>query len=126
MSREIDALIAEHIFDWRWFKDPDNFKPPVLENEFFDTNIRHFSTDIKAAWEVVEKLKKQSSKDISIIMHLVIGDNEKVGHYMFEIETWCMQSANRIDLIASPWVETAPMAICKAALKAREIEAPDE
>jgi hypothetical protein len=61
-SRELDALIAEKVMGWRPmqsfpFKQED--WPAFCDldgREIWQGDIPHFSTDIAAAWEVVEKI----------------------------------------------------------------------
>lgn len=75
-DREIDALVATHLFSWEWFSYPDRtqkyFRPvdsfdygaiyePGYELKYTD-NLPRYSTDIGAAWQVVEKL---NSLDLS-------------------------------------------------------------
>lgn len=82
-GRELDALIAERLFGWRRIKGPkfdydgpcesgDVLIPPTIVNDdeafqmmpprgsipFYYFVNRKWSTDISAAWEVVEKMKR--------------------------------------------------------------------
>lgn len=61
-SRELDALIAEKVFGAPAPRDANAFTEAgywTAEDKQF-VHCRHYSTDIAAAWEVVEKLKGQS------------------------------------------------------------------
>lgn len=61
-GRELDALVAEKVMGWVWIKEinsprapellPPNGHSPVMA----DDPIPRFSTDIAAAWSVIEKL----------------------------------------------------------------------
>lgn len=117
-NREIDALIAEKLFNWEWNKvnDDRQMLVPPLDNErrfwtgmWENNGIPHYlprySTNITDAWEIVEKL------------HLTITPKWKV----FKTNTsgthgdtrWIGTTNNQV------WSkhDSLPMAICKAALK---------
>jgi hypothetical protein len=81
-GREMDALIAEKVIDPDWVK---------LKNL-----CPHYSTDIAAAWELVEKMK---------YFTLYRGD----GYWECEYSGQYLESID---------AETAPLAICRAALLA--------
>jgi hypothetical protein len=91
-NREIDRLIAEKVMGWR--------DGTYAKGSWFP------STDIKDAWLIVEKLKHEEG-------------------YLFRLETgdvndWkCLFS----DFQDNYWAESdnAPLAICKATLKANGI-----
>jgi hypothetical protein len=120
-GRELDSLVAEKVFGWRRIKGPkfdydgpvesnDVLIPPTIIDEdeafrmmppkgaipFFYFVHRGYSTDIAAAWEVVEK----SLKDI-----------KRVTLYKMPGGTWCCKVSD-----ISCYDESAPVAICKAAL----------
>jgi len=99
---ELDALIAERVFGWKWhirggvcYAEHDCFNAPDLWPIFSPSN------NIAAAWEVVEKIA-------TLKPHYDLSD----GHCMIfydEPSGECAGSATG---------ETAPLAICRAALKA--------
>lgn len=107
MSRKIDALIAEHVMGFKIYEDHTMNKPCV------DTlfNIPNYSTDISAAWGVVEKVgcirAGESTVDCFSLNHWPEG---------YEVE-WGFEPVT---------AKTAPMAICLAALKAKGVEVSDE
>ena len=89
---ELDALVAEKVMGWFVAKGPHSpTSPPDL--------IPRYSTDIAAAWEVVEKMIDQGRR-------FVINNN--FSRTMF-IADFCGR-----DVLE----KTAPLAICRAALKA--------
>ena len=98
-SRQTDALIAEKVMELRldWeFAEFQNGEPavPTLRDKYDEIGILPFySTDISAAWDIVEKLKLtiEPSALNQWYVHKGIGSN---GIY----------------------AETAPLAICRAAL----------
>lgn len=111
--RKIDALVAEHIF---------NLKPSRLEvtvaGEVFDHDyyvgrpedlrlVERYSSDIAAAWKVVEKLNADDWR-----LDLRSNDN------------WHDASFSKDGSLIMVDSDTAPLAICLAALKAKGIETP--
>jgi hypothetical protein len=99
-GREMDALVAERVFGWKrlrnqvgWYRDGDKSTWNMREPRF--------STDISAAWTIVEKLKGM----------------EPEIEWSDEIHAWCVVFyKSKID--SATLGDTAPLAICKAALKA--------
>lgn len=125
-GRELDALIAEKVFGWSWSKekhrvaDPEGWSvrnlliPPNcdwilstydLEPGMNSVNIPvpSYSTDIAAAWKVVEKLRE---KDMDLQLHSF---RTCVRAYFDDLEWSEYEEAN-----------TAAHAICLAVLKAVE------
>ena len=98
-GRELDALVAEKIFGLcRWDGVPNAFHPKVVQ--WWQTeqpcNPPPYSTDIAAAWEIVEKLR------------LAIGPSYcGSGWYC----TWMTGGAH------GAIADSAPLAICRAALR---------
>ena len=119
-GRELDALVAEKVMGYdhgiagcRWCqKDITGSDPYPRRNPHFD----HYSTDIKAAWEVVDK-----------------------GHLYGDCIRQWPRDGEMVWQIGSPWwdlgrrdggflviaeADTAAHAICLAALKAIGVEVP--
>ncbi len=92
MTRKIDALVAEHVMGL----DPNRAEFALDE----------YSTDIAAAWEVVEKM----SVPLEIIRHR-------------DGKQWGVLDARFRN---TTWADTAPLAICLAALKAKGVEVPHD
>ena len=108
MSREMDAKVAEKVM-----RLPVKFHTNNPNGERFYyldmpdkhgmcPDVPHYSTDIAAAWLVVEKMLETSRIDITHEGMLWVCE-------VIDTEKLAIASAN-----------TAPMAICKAALKAVE------
>lgn len=110
-GREMDALIAENVMGIESVAFNDETKCPECEStmrfcgsrswcsschEWIYSPYKEYSTDISAAWEVVEKL--------GIIFQETCIDNDKDWRCYFD------------NACAS--AETAPLAICRAALLA--------
>lgn len=109
-GREMDARIAALIGDTQdeegWWVSRDGSRISVD-----DGGPRHYSTEIAEAWKVVEKLIREGQGDFHI---------EHVGSTDGQHHDWC---AGRFCFDpAEKWgyADTAPLAICRAALKACE------
>lgn len=50
-GKPMDELIAQHVFEWR--NEKGSWIDPATDQE---TTLRPFSTDIAAAWEVVDRI----------------------------------------------------------------------
>jgi len=117
-GREIDALIAEKVMGWKVHARNTAWWVKAEEENESTTNIMGWtcgndrfspSTDIAAAWEVREHMKKSGFygliKDCgksytSLFVKTMVdeeGEHEQIGHSL---------------------AETAPLVICRAALKA--------
>lgn len=116
---ELDALVAEKVMGWKW----ENFGKPMLAppeqiiqiTEFCDKHtgyrevniyIPPYSTDISAAWQVVEKLKKDH------VFSLKIAGNGTHAHVSF----------TDLDNKNYDPCDNIPHAICLAALKAVSLD----
>jgi hypothetical protein len=129
-GRELDALVAEKVMGWTW---PDD-RCPICGWSFSDTaaegcvpgdcsqrpiptvpeseDYPHYSTDITAAWEVVEKMLGQLPQQDIHFQHL-------------EYTGWGVGTCfNKEEGGWDEWMygETLPIAICRAALKAVEAQ----
>lgn len=113
-GRELDALVAVHIMGWQ----PDNIYGArgqlagqwIYTPEGNISDIPHYSTDIAAAWQVVEKLRERSFYSSYTDLSLDTGK----GWYSWHFHDHRPLSAYSSDATAS----TVPLAICLAALKA--------
>lgn len=93
-GRELDALVAEKVMgltNFYWLSGERFYGPEYQHNRLSD-----YSTDISAAWEVVDKIGsvKVLGPTIQGEWYSSVLGNRKVG----------------------VWAKTAPEAICKAAL----------
>lgn len=98
-GRELDALISVQLFGVREFLDEDDAY--YLGENQMPVRLPDYSTDIAAAWEVVEKLKNVSGATIGVRVHPTAGYSINV--YQLGMNYW-------------PTADTAPLAICRAAL----------
>jgi hypothetical protein len=131
-GREMDALIAENLFGWqysekwgqlipagqpdevwseyRWSEEdrtfaryPDGMLPGVSYRGDKPT-IENYSTDMKAAWEVVERM--QANRNVLSLTYLVDTNQKMVWQAEFRLGSFVA------------WADTAPLAICRASLLA--------
>jgi len=107
-GRELDALVAEKVMGW--IKRPKGAGTAHLwissdKQAFHESELPAYSTDIAAAWQVVEKLTRRDDK------------------LFFTLETPISGSAWEC-WFSGEWAEgeTASHAICLAALKAVGVE----
>ena len=100
MSREIDAEVAEKVVEWSETDNMCHGKGWKDSSGGFYKEVPNYSTDISAAWEVVEKLTSTLGYKISL--------------ETYDGKVWTVKPCGVSDT-------TAPMAICKAALKAVEV-----
>lgn len=109
-GRELDALVAERVMGWRsigsdgisTFGDPPNDPLDLSGTGDGHFHVPRYSTDISAAWEVVEKAKD---------WRITIDGGEYHG------DSWGVKIANN-DGYFYGFGDTAPLAICRAALAA--------
>ena len=105
-GRELDALVAEHVMGWVWGIDDDGFQylVPADWDEYMVPAVPHYSTRIQDAWQVVEKTKLLDDFELT-----KDGPMYQFGHYgEYGFDEWTLYAE----------ADTAPLAICLAALKA--------
>ncbi len=124
-GRELDALVSEKVMGWVWIAFEIAHTTDVVRRPYpgdswdvqhgrradftepiaygWDSNLPHYSTDIAAAWRVVDRRKGEYTFILSYNQHE---------------HTWwvCFDPVNHYEARA----DTAPLAICRAALKAVE------
>ena len=91
-GHELDALVAEKVMGWA----PGERGTPA------------FSTSIAAAWEVVEKMRADK---LSVTL---------TGYWEGSTGKWWVNVLDNVETVATVRTDTAPHAICLAALKAVE------
>jgi hypothetical protein len=109
-GRELDALIALRVLDW----SEQNLRHAQMANgDYFDydgdTGLPRYSTDIAAAWQVVDQMSR-SNWHLHLAQH--IGEWEAI--FMRPIND---PRFNR-DQPGGVMADAAAVAICLAALKA--------
>jgi len=116
-GKQLDALVAEKIFGYKVFR-----RDYVDGARFFfeDTDgaptylYMNYSTDIAAAWEVVEKLRELNNG--SVLEFRLTWSGKEYGIPGFVFRIW-ESDLPHVDLLPFE-AKTAPHAICLAALKA--------
>lgn len=126
--RKIDALIAEHVMgckvyevlDYgvegnRWFRCDcpganSIDERPHANSDSFDGEIKIYSSDIYAAWDVAEKLRAEG---LYFEIH-----NDKAEWSLTGYDGYNAERKSGVDGSA----RTAPLAICLAALKSKGIK----
>ena len=113
--REIDVLVAEHVLGikaqmavdnsgWMYWEKLDN----AWEGQW--SRLPHYSTDISAAWKVVEKMLESNG----------VYDFGCCNRYGETFSSWFYPNAD--ESYTCSFDKTAPMAICLAALAARGVK----
>ena len=117
--REIDRLVAEKVMGWEEVKENDFIKRPDVDfigkapDRFCEdawSILPNYSTDISDAWEVVEQLREKE---------LYVDIDTFAEHYDVRVVSGPYEVGHSLS-------ETAPLAICLAALKAVGIEVKTE
>ena len=133
-GRELDALVAEKVMGIELCHHELHETRPTckychLNKGFWQPKWgrieppRHYSTDIAAAWEIVERLCNWDVDDNMLVLKGQGPDLEKKKWPNGEAaEWWEAEIGGTWGKVVSK-AETAPHAICLAALKAKEIDA---
>lgn len=109
-GREMDALVAENVFGWRECRVNGNHwaygKPPDFDHpDDPRVRIEDYSTDLSAVWEVVAELSEKRGYGFSLGRAGIRYEPDRMWNVRVGTDEWV--EAN-----------TAPEAICKAALLA--------
>ena len=115
MSRKIDALVAEHVMGLTGYVLEPTHRPQTFQGQLnglveYPPVLPAYSSCIKAAWEIVEKMRSQSTDIFVITQGMTV---------RCKIEKW--DDKDYVDEFQAIHA-TAPMAICLAALKAKGVE----
>ena len=99
-GKEMDQLIYDKIFRESFFGEHPTH---LIPDDFDFVNLPNYSTDISAAWEVVERLAEHDAMEIYLLRQ---ADGCRI------CKKWCCYSFFEESL-----ADTAPLAICRCALK---------
>jgi hypothetical protein len=130
-GRELDAIIAEKVMGWQ--RETDERELRRLNSGYLDASeyarwwinpsggwacaSPRYSTDIAAAWEVVERLKDANRDDASYDFDLIYeSSKERETGLRNDVFGWFAQFGEAEH--GSGRADTAPLAICLAALEA--------
>lgn len=110
--RKIDALVAEYVMEWKHYPNNRNgFNWQAADEGYYE--LPEYSTDIKAAWEVVEKMKSFETGFALITLN----DQFKELKWIAKFTLLKPKPHMKFEMNKS-----APLAICLAALKAKGVE----
>ena len=124
-GRELDALVAKHVMEWediseqypgcspKWFVPDEKFARKRGGTRILELLCPAFSTDISAAWEVVEKLRTDHIFSLEGEEHEKHRRNLWTARFLYEATDGGEYGA---------FAASAPHAICLAALKAVGVE----
>lgn len=122
-GRELDALVAEKVTGYAWERDGDDYalmRVPgtnqcameINRGERYYALLPRFSTDIAAAWEVVDAMRQRG---FAFKMFRADSTDDSA-------KTWAAFAPSGSDIVDETYAEapddTAPLAICRAALAA--------
>lgn len=111
-GRALDALVAERVMGWHardaWYDADDNWMADLEDNFPIDAEAFSPSTSIEAAWQVVEKMRGRG-------WTMTLNQEAEM-----QFEPWDCRFFGPNDRRAIAHGNTAPLAICRAALKAME------
>lgn len=99
---QLDALVAERVMGWSVRRDGNSYYCTQKNGGFF---VPRFSSDMGAAWQVVEELAKNGL--VVEIRHNAKGKFQVTG-------VNCWRETRRPEEVIDP---SAPIAICLAALR---------
>ena len=125
-GRELDALIAEKVMghkcscgreDLNNRANPYGIKGFCLVHGSTDIVGGNYSTNIADAWEVVEKLGRWRGFDFMLVMP----DPEQTFHLHTYEAGWYEATNDGPERRVVSDADTAPLAICLAALKAKGV-----
>lgn len=112
-GRELDALIAEKVMGYKVENTAEGyFLKGQLGNYSWHNTVLRYSTDISAAWEVVEHFN-ELGWDIS-----VVGSGELKSSDSWHVEFEPRYVGGETNGVIIEGGFSAPLAICLAALKA--------
>jgi len=125
-NREIDVLVAEKVMGWHkdysWWANAEGDWMEKIEAEEYEPGFNP-SEDIASAWQVVEKLFRVHKMTFSITLKDGDGWEAELAGWVngiSDIDTWGHHDeGSEVSFRGeSSRQETAPLAICLAALKA--------
>ncbi len=99
-GRELDALVAERVMGWQVSYAEKRGRPPLQDDRWGRYGpVPHYSTEIAAAWQVVEQVQKMHDDTLAAFASFL--DDGEGRSYLYN-----MKAAD------------AALAICRAALHA--------
>ena len=117
-GRDLDAEIARRVFGWTWVSGPgpnEGFWSVPPNDPFYTgggeaTESPTYSTDIAAAWHVTEQLQSEAQQGLALVVRRSSPSQVPGWRAGYVVDghpgTFLIDAAG----------ETAPLAICRAAL----------
>lgn len=115
--RKIDALVAEHVIGLEpWPNRPGTFSAPLVPFGQVPKpcTAPEYSTDIAAAWDLIPKIQATGPHASVFVERCAVGEDR----YHYRVYDGRQEIECCEDLAGA---ETAPLAICLAALKAKGV-----
>ncbi len=106
-GRELDALVAEKVMGWHHTGSDDRY--PVDDKGRSQLYVPDYSTDIGAAWAVVERMREL---DWRMLLENWVSSSDAYAAFFHPQDRY--RYGNHIGVTD----DTAPLAICRAALRA--------
>lgn len=113
-DRELDALVAEKVMGWELIGIAPSGGRVVHSPRLWEKELPHYSSDIAAAWQVVEKMEKDGWES-------GCETSKGIRRAWF---AWDRRKRFSPKLPKFAEAEAIPRAICLAALKAVGAEVP--
>ena len=117
-GRELDTVVAEKVMGMAdvLSKAKDQKEYELIRRKI--SNCPEYSTDIAAAWDVIEKINSLNKSTRDFVLH-----REQCGNYpdlKWKWMAWFRKDRMDENVDFNEWAETAPWAICLAALRVVE------
>jgi len=112
--RELDALVAEKVTEFVVWPEGHELIPASYSHTRTDL-VPHYSTSIADAWQVVEEVSRQHEIYVS-------GYKDRWEATVVRLKIECTHCSSHSHEYIDAEAETAPLAICLAALKAVGVE----
>ncbi len=118
-DRELDKLIAKKVFGCMPYPLAPNdeivwFPNDNLKDSYSPRRVPYYSDDISAAFEIVEQIRKISHQDVFSL----VGPSDESDQWFCTFEKkWHGHNEMLESIYAWEGGETAPLAICHAALQ---------
>lgn len=125
MSREIDAMVAEHVFEKKPIWGVDLGTLPLFDysveynSKGHTRNAEPYSTSIEAAWEVVMEMRERGFEIQLFTVESTGAWGCSAHEFVGEDEVWAVLRSSQYD-------ESAAVAICLTALQLVGVEVGDE
>jgi hypothetical protein len=119
-NRKLDILISEYIFDKEVYETDDcNGEDNYWLDKNSENELPFYSSSIEEAWKVMDQVRKIHWRDVVSLFSPT--DESKLWFCHFE-KKWHGRDGSVVEIYDMESGETAPLAICLAALRALDIK----